>query len=146
MVLLTERTLGRLARWLRLLGYDAPLLERPPVRVPPGAVLLTRRASLAGRPGVLLIKSDHLREQLPQVVKELGLALDPARLLSRCLDCNLPIEPITREQAAGLVPDYTLAIAPCFTRCPGCGKVFWPGSHGQRALRQIQEMLGKASA
>lgn len=142
MVLLTERMLGRLVRWLRLLGHDAPLLARPPARVPPGAVLLTRRASLAGRPGILFVKSDHPREQLAQVAAELGLTVDPARLLSRCLDCNLPVEPITREQAAGLVPDYTLATAPSFTRCPGCGRLYWPGSHGQRAVALLEEMLG----
>jgi uncharacterized protein with PIN domain len=143
MVLLTERMLGRLARWLRLLGHDAPILERPPARVPPGAVLLTRRVCLAGRPGVIFVKHDRVEDQLAQVAAELGLTVDPARLLCRCLDCNLPVEPIGRSQAAGLVPDYTLATAPCFTRCPGCGKVFWPGSHGQRALARLEEMLGK---
>lgn len=146
MQLLCERMLGRLARWLRLLGHDAPILERPPARVPPGAVLLTRRVSLANRPGVIFVTHDRVEDQLAQVASELGLAVDPARLFSRCLDCNLPVTPMTREEAAGLVPDYVLATAESFTRCPGCGRVFWPGSHGQRALAKLEEMLGKSSA
>lgn len=144
--LLTERMLGRLARWLRLLGYDAPLLERPPVRIPPGAALLTRRRRLAGRPGVFLVTADRLGDQLAQVVGELGLRPDPSRLFSRCLECNLPVEAMTREQAAGLVPDHTLATAPHFKRCPGCGRVYWPGSHGQRALDLLGLMLAADQA
>lgn len=139
--LLCERMLGRLATWLRLLGYDAPLLQRPPVRVPPGAWLLTRRQALAGRPGVLLINHDQLQDQLRQVLLATALRPHPARFFSRCLRCNLEVEPLERQAAAGLAPDYTLATAPSFTRCPGCGQVFWPGSHGQRALARIQDLL-----
>lgn len=146
MQLLCERMLGRLARWLRLLGHDAPVLGRPPARVPPGAALLTRRVCLAGRPGVVFVRHDRLEDQLAQVASELGLAVDPARLFSRCLDCNLPVEAVPRDEAAGLAPDYTLATAEAFTRCPGCGRVFWPGSHGQRAWAKLEEMLGKGSA
>ncbi len=140
-VLLTERMLGRLATWLRLLGYDTPLIERPPAFPPPGAVLLTRRQRLAGRPGVLLVAHDRLEDQLRQVLQELNLRPDPRLRFSRCLRCNLEVRPLQRQDAAGLVPDYTLATAPAFTRCPGCGQVFWPGSHGARAEERISALL-----
>jgi hypothetical protein len=133
--------LGRLATWLRILGYDAPLLQRPPVFLPPGAWLLTRRQRLVGRPGTLLVRHDRLDDQLGQVLGELGLRPDPDRWFSRCLRCNRVVEPLTRQAAQGLVPDYTLATAEGFTRCPGCGKVYWPGSHGQRAGDKIQALL-----
>jgi uncharacterized protein with PIN domain len=136
-----DSMLGRLATWLRILGYYAPSLERPPVITPPGAWLLTRRQHLAGRAGVLLIRHDHLEDQLGQVLQELGLRPDPDQWFSRCLRCNRVVEPLERQAAQGQVPDYTLAIAEGFTRCPGCGKVYWPGSHGQRARERIQSLL-----
>jgi len=142
--LLCDSMLGRLARWLRLLGWDAPLLARPPLRLAPGEVLLTRRRRLAGRPGVILVEHDQVAGQLVQVVKELGLEIRPGAMFTRCLDCNRPVEPVSRDEVMGLVPDYTLHTAPGFTRCPDCGKVFWPGSHGQRARQRLQEMLGRA--
>lgn len=145
-VLLCERMLGRLATWLRILGYDAPLIERPPAITPPGAVLLTRRRRLAGRPGVLLVEHDRLEDQLRQVLGDLGLRPEPGQWLSRCLACNQAVEPLERAQAAGLVPEYTLATAPCFTRCPACGQVFWPGSHGQRAAQRIETLLASLPA
>ena len=140
--LLCDSMLGRLARWLRLLGYDAPLVKRPPAQAAPDEVLLTRRRAWQGRPGVLLVAHDRLEDQLRQVAAELGLRPDPARFFSRCLECNLPVESISKDQAAGRVPDFTLDTAECFTQCPGCGKVFWPGSHGKRAAARMQEILG----
>ncbi|MBI4800523.1 MAG: hypothetical protein HY794_17685 [Desulfarculus sp.] len=140
-LLLCERMLGRLATWLRILGYDTTLIERPPAMTPPGAVLLTRRQRLAGRPGVLLVVHDRLEDQLRQVLSDLGLRPHPDQWFSRCLACNRAVEPLERSAALGLVPDHTLATAPCFTRCPACGKVFWPGSHGQRAAQRIEALL-----
>ena len=138
---MADAMLGRLARWLRLMGYDAPLLTRLPVRIMPNEMLLTRRQSLAGRPGVFLVTHDKLEDQLDQVITEFKLAPDPARFFSRCLDCNLPVESIGRERAAGLVPDHVLNTAHEFSHCPNCGKVFWPGSHGQRALVRLAKVL-----
>lgn len=140
--ILVDRMLGRLATWLRLLGQDAPLVEKPPARLGPGQVLLTRRRDRRGRLGVVFIEHDLVEDQLAQVKDALGLRLDPKLLFTRCLRCNVPVEPITREEAAGLVPDYTAATAAAFTRCPECGRVYWPGSHGQRALNTLQQIFG----
>ena len=134
--------LGRLARWLRLMGYDAPHLKHPPAQAPPGQVLLTRRRAWQGRAGVVFVLHDKLEDQLRQVLAELELRPDPAKFLSRCLDCNVAVEPLEREQAAGRVPDYVLDTAESFTQCPNCHKVFWPGSHGQRARARLEAILG----
>jgi hypothetical protein len=142
--LVVERTLGRLARWLRLLGYPARLVERVPPAAPPGRVVLTRRRELAGRPGMLWLEPDDPREQLRQAAADLGLELRPERLFTRCLECDLAVEPLPRRQAAGLVPEHVLHTSEGFTRCPGCGKVFWPGSHGPRAQAMLAEILGLA--
>lgn len=140
--LLAERMLVRLVTWLRILGFDTAVIDRLPVRIPPDAALLTRRRALAGRPGVVFLRSDHWPEQLRQVAEELDLRPEPARLFSRCLRCNAPVTPIGREEAAALAPDYTLATAAGFTRCPQCGRVYWPGSHGERAAARLEELLG----
>lgn len=137
-----ERMLGRLARWLRLLGYDAPLIDRPRLSLAEGEVLLTRRLRLKGRKSVLFIEHDRLEDQLGQFLRDLNLTPDAARLFTRCLDCNVSVEPLEREQAAGLVPDYVLDTAESFTRCSECEKIFWPGSHGQRARIIIRSILG----
>lgn len=139
-----EGMLGSLARWLRLLGYDAPSAGRPMPRPPLGDVLITRRRRAAGRHGVLVVASDHPEEQLVQVLCELGLRPDPALRFSRCLECNREVEPVERDQVRAMVPDHVLATAACFTRCPACGKVYWPGSHGRRAAARLTGILEAA--
>jgi uncharacterized protein with PIN domain len=141
--LVAEPTLGRLVTWLRLLGLDTGLVPRLPPAAPDQTVLLTRRRALAGRAGVLFIRSDHWPDQLRQVLSELDLRPDPALFFSRCLACNQPLSPLAREETLGLVPDYVRETAEGFTRCPGCGKVFWPGSHGQRAEALLASILKK---
>ncbi len=138
-----DSMLGRLARWLRLLGYDAPLLKPIPAQAPPGESLLTRRRAWQGRPGVLFIRHDRLEDQLRQAMAELQLTPDPALFFSRCLECNVLVEPLERRAAAGRVPDFILDTAESFTQCPHCGKVFWPGSHGKKAGTRLAAFLGR---
>ncbi len=140
MILLVDSMLARLARWLRLLGHDARILEKPPVRVPPGAIFFTRRTAWAHKPGVAFISHDDIRDQLRQATANLSQTIGPSGLFSRCLECNEPVEPIDREQAAGIVPDYIAATAERFFICPRCRKVFWPGSHGERASKMLERL------
>lgn len=134
--------LGRLAKWLRILGFDtqeARLREAPE---PGERILLTKNASLFEEYGgeKLLIRDDFFRNQIRHVLTELGLKADPERLFSRCTLCNLAIEPLEREEAAGLVPEHVFLTAEKFRRCPGCGRVYWQGSHEGRVLDELDRM------
>lgn len=140
-LVMVDSMLGRLATWLRLLGLDAPLVAKPPVRLGPGEVLLTRRVKLKGKPGVIFIAHDRLEDQLRQVVDELGIGIDYGMLFTRCVRCNVETLPISREQAVDQVPEHTLHTAESFTRCPECGQVFWPGTHRERARKFIERLM-----
>ena len=150
--LLADGMLGRLARWLRLLGYDtayendADDLELARRARAEGRVLLTRDRALAARRGLrtLLIKSEVLEEQVRQVREALGPPPDPA--LSRCSLCNLPLEPATREEVADRVPPYVLRTHERFRTCPGCGRVYWEGTHLERMRRQMEAFSDSSDA
>jgi uncharacterized protein len=139
--------LGRLARWLRALGYDTVYRRDAADRQLLGLALredrrlLTRDAALArlAREHALLIRGDALDDQLRQVVDACGLP-EPA-LLTRCLECNLPLEPIGRSAARDRVPPYTFATQGEFQTCPGCGRVYWPGTHAAGILARLRPFL-----
>ena len=141
--LLADGMLGRLAKWLRLLGYDVAYdnagtdLELARRARAEGRVLLTRDRELAARRGLrtLLIRSQVLEEQVREVRNNLGPPPHPA--LSRCAVCNSVLEPISHDQAAQLVPPHVLRTQPEFRHCPGCGRVYWPGSHLQAIRAQL---------
>jgi uncharacterized protein with PIN domain len=143
--LLADGMLGTLAKWLRLLGYDTAydnaaddhaLARRARAE---GRVLLTRDRELANRRGLhtLLIESEDLDEQVQQVQEALGPPPDPA--LSRCAVCNTALERVSPEDIASRVPPYVVRTQTDFRRCPGCGRVYWPGTHVDR----MQERMGE---
>ncbi len=130
--------LGRLARWLRILGYDTLYNPRWPddelarrARAE-GRILLTRDRALAHRPGLraLLVESERLEAQLAQVAHTLGL--DAAGYLSRCPACNDLLETVPRSWAWGYVPPYTFVTQHEFRLCPTCNRFYWRGTHSER--------------
>jgi len=145
--LIADGMLGRLARWLRLLGYDtayekdADDLELARRARAEGRVLLTRDRALAARRGLrtLLITSERVQEQVQQVVETLGPPPNPA--LSRCSLCNVPLEPATPQQVADRVPPYVLQTQERFGVCPNCGRVYWAGTHLQHMRRYVGSLL-----
>jgi uncharacterized protein with PIN domain len=141
--------LGRLARWLRALGYDTaydPALPDPAlIRLAhdEARVLLTRDRRLLRelRPRrALEITSDAPLAQLRGVVEALALA--PAgEPFTRCLVCNAPLVAVGAAEAAAAVPPASRGLPGPVRRCPGCGRVYWPGSHVRRMRRALADAL-----
>jgi uncharacterized protein with PIN domain len=139
--------LGRLARWLRALGFDTLYFrDAPDARLLGLALredrrLLTRDAALARRARAIgfLVRAERLDDQLREVAT--GCALTGGRPLRRCLECNAVLAPVPPAAVRDLVPPYTLATQGEFWRCPGCHRVFWPGSHAVGILRRLGPYL-----
>jgi uncharacterized protein with PIN domain len=142
--------LGRLAKWLRILGYDAVFdaqaydAQLARMARASGRILLTRDTALARRRGleVILVRSQEPEAQLEQVVSELNLRTDNA--FSRCPVCNQRLQPLARAAARTLVPRYVWKTQERFRRCPACGRVYWPGTHWQAmdgVLSRLNETL-----
>ena len=140
---------GKLARWLRVLGldvlYDPSLNDRDLVSLArrEQRVLLTRDRPLAGQrgePSRVLIESGDFRLQLQQVIR--GFGLDPAaQLFTRCIECNCPLERALAEDVCQRVPPYVFATQPSFKRCPSCDKIFWGGTHREHMIRVLDSVL-----
>jgi uncharacterized protein with PIN domain len=141
--LLIDGMLGRLAKWLRILGYDTAyesqlddneLVRRARAE---GRWLLTRDHELAGRPGVhsLLIESEQLATQMAQVRSQLGPAEGGA--FSRCPVCNASLVATSTQEVRDRVPPYVLRSHSRFRRCPSCDRIYWPGSHWRRMREQL---------
>jgi uncharacterized protein len=146
MRLLCDEMLGRLARWLRLLGLDVAYVQHVDdaelLRLADAEdrLLLTRDEALATRAGperALRVRTLEPDAQLREVALALGLRPDPGLLLSRCSLCNTSLAPVTRAQAEGSVPPAVLASHDQFWTCPGCLKFYWRGTHTAR----IEEVL-----
>jgi hypothetical protein len=145
-----DRMLGRLARMLRLLGYDtlyasdmtaAQLLA---IGRSGERVILTRGETAQRFPHlekILSVKSEHPSEQLREVVERLGLDTRSG-LWTRCTLCNAPIEGVEKAGVEALVEPKIFRLYEDFYRCTGCSHVYWRGSHVNRILRNLESLLG----
>jgi len=131
--------LGRLARELRLLGYDtlyaAAGMEDAAIAHQAhaeGRILLTRDRELLRRRHLdgILITSDQVHEQIAQLTAA-GLLPQP-RPFTRCRECNTLLQPAGKEEVAGQVPPYVYATQTSFARCPTCQRIYWRGTHWHR--------------
>ena len=142
-----DKMLGRLARWLRIIGQDVIYgqhlsgqgLVRTATRE--RRVMLTRDRKVwrRNRERSIFIRDDHFRAQLRQVVEECGL--DPfGGLLTRCVECNERLQPIVKEEVRDTVPPYVFETQDLFSVCPGCRRVFWPATHQQLMMEELKRL------
>ena len=136
--------LGKLAKWLRVLGFDARCRSFDPIHTidqmaQKGRIPLTRQWKLiALLEGAVFIHNNHVGEQLAQLEKESFFKAHHAEWFSRCLVCNVPLMDAPEDEARENIPEYVFYVNMKGIRfCPSCGRYFWPGSHRTRMENQL---------
>lgn len=146
--------LGRLAAYLRMLGFDTvwnPKLqdrELAEIAQKEHRILLTRDRGLLMRRAVshgYYVRSTNPRHQLGEVVERFDLA-SSIQPFTRCLRCNALLRPASPTEVAPLIPPGVLNAYSEFCRCDGCGKVYWDGSHTERMEQLIRQVRGEQSS
>jgi hypothetical protein len=146
MTFVVDRMLGTLARWLRVLGYDTlypgPLTDLQLLQISRAQdrILITRDTKIAKRKDdrVFFISSDKPDEQLRQVIRELKVKVE-SKLFTRCLECNSPLEKVSKEEVEGKVPPYVFAHHQGFKHCHKCDKYYWQGTHWERITKKMKK-------
>lgn len=144
--------LGRLAAYLRMLGFDTlyrndwddAALAR--VAAEERRILLTRDRGLLKRSIVTRghsMRATSPRAQLSEVLERFDLAASAAPF-TRCLACNGALEPAAKQDVEAALPPRVRAEFEDFLRCSGCGRVYWKGSHYRRMERLVEESLKSA--
>ena len=141
--------LGRLAKYLRLCGFDSlfsaffndrEIIEEA---VRESRVILTRDRLLlknATAATGYLVKSQYHEEQLREVFEALRLR-EHVRLFSRCITCNAVLEEVKKEEIADRLLADTKKYFSVFRRCPGCDRIYWEGSHYDNMKKSLEPLL-----
>jgi uncharacterized protein with PIN domain len=157
MKFIADSMLGRLARWLRLLGHDTlyyPRIEDSlllRIAREENRVLLTRDTRLVkvrGLNNYLLLSENDPFEQLRKVITTFGISpfskcgeAVAALPAIRCSLCNSVLEDVPKEQAKDRVPEYVYLTTESFKKCQKCDKFYWEGTHREKLRKKLMEIL-----
>ena len=154
---IVDSNAGKLARWLRMMGYDALFFNDiedgrlVDMAMKEGRVVVTRDTQIAkrrvvanGSLRVILTRDDDPRRQLLQVMKELSLDCRQMQF-TRCLECNRRLKPRSKEDVKDLVPPYVFSTQTQYMQCPSCSRVYWQGTHWQRMKSALEEITAASS-
>jgi uncharacterized protein with PIN domain len=143
--------LGKLAKWLKILGFDALYFSKIEdsdllaLAQKENRVLLSRDNGLIEKSRnirTLFIESEDWSTQVEQVLNEFELWEDVSPY-SRCIECNVELKDLPKKKAKNLVTPFVYEHARSFALCPECGRVFWKGTHHRDMEFKIDKILGK---
>ncbi|HEX2242632.1 MAG TPA: Mut7-C RNAse domain-containing protein [Gammaproteobacteria bacterium] len=146
--------LGRLARYLRLLGFDAwyrnDYDDRTLARICQSErrILLTRDRGLLKRSTVThgyYVRETQPLRQAREVLGRFDL-YRAARPFKRCLHCNGLIKEVTKEEILNRLEPNTHRYFDQFWVCESCQRIYWQGSHYERMQRLVQALLKNSTS
>ena len=145
--------MGKLAKWLRVMGYDALFFEGSSdsqmiaAAMAENRVILTRdtqimrrRVVANGRLKAILIQSDEPEQQMRQVMDTLRLDCQ-FQPFSICLECNQPLVERSREQVKDQVPPYVFQTQSQYMECPACHRIYWRGTHWRAMTKKLEHLV-----
>lgn len=147
---ITDHSLAKLAKWLRLLGYDTMVFPKEAGREMlrladrENRIVLTRRNDMTQRQftGRLLLISDlKLADQINAVIQKFSLKIQKEKMFGICLLCNAALQSVRREDVQDTVPQFVFENCVDYNRCPRCGKIYWMGTHPRNALKFIEQHI-----
>jgi uncharacterized protein with PIN domain len=150
MEFMADMMLGKLAKWLRVLGHDTiyfvSIEDREFLEMwrGSGRVLLTRdrrlmeKAEPDGR--AVFIENDNPWNQLKEIMAKLNIPMEMEKVLTICIGCNSRLAVISKDEVKERVPPYVYRTVDSYTACSTCGKVFWNGTHRRSMLERLGEL------
>ena len=156
---IVDVNVGRLARKLRMLGYDTWFIngldDNELIRIAfrEERILLTKDSGImrrnivtSGKVKAILITDDRIDEQLRHVVETLGLNTSKD-VFSRCLECNTTLISRKKDEVSGLVPPYVFQTQERYMECPDCHRIYWQGTHWGKMNQELRDLTeGRAGS
>jgi uncharacterized protein len=143
-----SKELGRLAKWLRILGFDTVYYNQDNLSsliiqaLRDERIILTRNQRLPQARGlkIVLIKNEKIKKQVAEILQTLKIVLEPEMMFSRCILCNTELVYITKDEVKDKVPEYVFNTQEDFLTCPQCNRIYWQGTHWGNVRKTLEEV------
>lgn len=146
MKFLLTKELGRLAKWLRILGFDAEYYREDNISsliiraLGDERIILTRNHHLPQSRGlqIVTLKAEKIKEQIAEVLEQLKIKPDNHAMFTRCILCNTELTGIEKEKVKDKVPEYVFKTQTHFITCPKCQRIYWQGTHWGNVEKMLE--------
>jgi len=155
MKFIVDHNVGKLVKWLRMLGYDTEFFtgdddwQMVVSALREDRIILTRDTGImklgvvdSGKVKAVLIINDNPGEQIRQVNESLDLDFN-TRLFTRCMECNTLLVKRTMDEVQNRVPPYVFKTQEEYMECPACNRIYWKGTHWQAMIEKLQKLAVK---
>lgn len=155
MKFMVDHNVGKLVKWLRMLGYDTEFFtgdddwQMVVSALREDRIILTRDTGImklgvvdSGKVKAVLIINDNPGEQIRQVNESLDLDFN-TRLFTRCMECNTLLVKRTMDEVQNRVPPYVFKTQEEYMECPACNRIYWKGTHWQAMIEKLQKLAVK---
>lgn len=140
--------LGRLAKWLRIFGFDSAYFRDDNTgsliiqALRDSRVVLTRNHRLP-KPGgvkIVCVEAEKIKGQIWEVLGKLQIKVDRRHMFTRCIICNEALVGVDKESIRGKVPEYVFKTQDDFITCPRCKRIYWQGTHWGNVAKTLEEI------
>ncbi|MFC1914205.1 Mut7-C RNAse domain-containing protein [Chloroflexota bacterium] len=149
---IVDENVGKLAKWLRLMGYDTiffngsddasmvrKALREDRVVLTRDTQIMKRGVVTSGRLRTIFIDSEEPEQQMQRVISTLNLDCH-FKPFSVCLECNQPLEERSRDEVKDHVPPYVFKTQHQYMECPACHRIYWRGTHWQAMALRLERL------
>jgi len=150
---MVDHNVGKLAKWLRLMGYDARFfndgedsrmiaaaLAEDRIILTKDTHILKRGVVTSGRLKAILIEGDKSKEQICQVIQTMNIA-HGFRPFTICIECNQPLLNRTKDEVKDRVPPYVFKTQEQYMECPECCRIYWKGTHWMAMTEKLRQII-----
>lgn len=145
---IATKELGRLVKWMRILGFDTEYFRESNysklkiASLREQRIVITKNTRIGKPQGIkfIQIKSDKLTEQIKELFIQLHIRPDKDTMFSLCTICNIELKPVDKDKIKDKVPEYVFKTQDDFVICPSCQRVYWHGTHRGNVEELLKEM------
>ena len=137
-----DSTLGKLTKYLRMLGLDTVLVRNPDALttykdLADLPLLFTKKEGPIAYHPIIRIKTDRVDEQIREIENVIGPYVNSELFMTRCLECNTILQHTDKEDIETRIPEYIYHHHEQFKICPSCRRVYWEGTHTERMKKWV---------
>jgi uncharacterized protein len=132
-----DNTLGKLTKYLRMLGFDTisinnlDILSKYNNQADPPLFFTKRIKTISYRP-IIFIQTNRIKEQMKEIESSIKPYINNNDFMTRCIECNALLESAEKADIEARVPEYIYHHRDKFKFCPSCKKVYWEGTHTEQ--------------